>query len=81
MNQQKNNIDVLEASIPQDILEVLLRDHSYREEERHIFWATYDYESLGEGYQFTDEIKSDKIINNSIIVPRVLKARGQQTAR
>lgn len=81
MTRKKNKVDVLEAAIPEDILEILLRDHTYRDQIKHIFWATSDYESLGQGYQYTDTIECDKIIGNNIIIPRVLKSKLQQNNR
>ena len=35
-------------NISEDVLEALLRDHTT---QKNIFWATHDYEELGEGYE------------------------------
>ena len=76
------------ADIPEDdilhcssgLLAQLLRDHTTG---RNILWATHDYESLGEGYLYADEIHPERITGEqgSIIKPRVLKSKGQQTDR
>ena len=54
-------VDILEDSIfrlSPDLLNTLLKDHTMSREgiQRNIFWATSDYESLGEGYQYADPI-------------------------
>ena len=58
----------------------LLRDHTTG---RNIFWATHDYEFLGEGYGYHDEIRPELITGNrsQVILPRVFKSRRQQTDR
>ena len=76
------------ADIPEDdilhcssgLLAQLLRDHTTG---RNILWATHDYESLGEGYLYADEIRPERIAGaqGSIVRPRVLKPKGQQTDR
>ena len=43
------------------MVDLLLTDHSvteYKKDGRthHILWATHDYEPLGEGYSYNDEI-------------------------
>lgn len=75
-----NSVDILENDFQPDVLEQLLRDHTTR---RNIFWATRDYEYLGEGYQYLDEIRPKCITgeNGLIIKPRVLKSKEQQTDR
>ena len=37
-----------------ELLNILLKDHTTSKEDiqRNIFWATSDYEYLGEGYQY-----------------------------
>ncbi|MGL5014313.1 MAG: restriction endonuclease subunit M [Bacteroidales bacterium] len=81
--QEDNKIDILETTIPQEVLEVLLKDHTTsREGQQHnIFWATRDYEHLGVGYQELDEIHYDTISSNEIIIPRIMKTKMQQTVR
>jgi len=75
-----NAIDILENSISSDILAQLLRDHTTG---RNIFWATHDYESWGEGYQYGDEIRPELVTgeHGDIVKPRVLKSKEQQTDR
>ena len=62
------------------ILETLLLDHTTG---RNIIWATKDYEHLGDGYGFFDEITIDKITENHniIIRPRVTKSVENQKNR
>lgn len=50
-------VDILEDSIFQlssELLNTLLKDHttSKADMQRNIFWATSDYEHLGEEYQY-----------------------------
>ena len=75
-----NAVDILENGFQPDVLEQLLRDHTT---QRNIFWATHDYEQLGEGYQYFDEICQECITgdNGQIVKPRVLKSKEQQTDR
>ena len=47
-------VDILESKIPKDILEILLHDHTT---QRNIFWATKDYEQLGEGFPVLEGFK------------------------
>lgn len=81
-------VDILEDCIfrlSPDLLNTLLKDHTMSREgiQRNIFWATSDYESLGEGYQYADPILPHLITgdNGHVIMPRVLKSRNTQTAR
>ena len=62
------------------LLAQLLRDHTTG---RNILWATHDYESLGEGYQYGDEIRPALITgeHRNIIKPRMLKPKEQQIDR
>ena len=74
-----------------DILSTLLTDwtkttvtKSGEVADRHyIIWATKDYESLGEGYTFSDEITPDSItgLRNMLILPRRLKKAEDQRSR
>jgi hypothetical protein len=75
-----NSVDILESDFQPDVLEQLLRDHTTK---RNIFWATHDYEHLGEGYQYFDTIQPERITgeNGLIVKPRVLKTKEQQTDR
>ena len=67
------------------ILNILLKDHTTSKEDiqRNIFWATSDYEYLGEGYQCDSPILPCLITgdNGHVIMPRILKSRDTQTAR
>ena len=60
-------IDISEDHIFQrspELLYKLLKDHTMSRKkgaDRNIFWATSDYEHLGEGFQYADEILPEKI--------------------
>ena len=49
----------------------------------NIRWCTHDYEHLGEGYGYQDEIMPERITgeHGHTIMPRVLKSKRQQTER
>ena len=72
-------------SLSPELLQTLLKDHtmSTESEQRNIFWATQDYEPLGEGYEYHSPILPHLITgqNGRIIMPRVLKNRDTQTTR
>jgi len=72
-----NDIDISEDyifSLSPKLLSLLLIDHttSTAEKQHNIFWATNDYENLGEGYSYHDEITIENITgeHNYIIQPR-----------
>jgi len=76
-------IDIREdylLELSQEVLETLLRDHTTG---KNIFWATHDYEELGEGYEYHSPILPNLITKNNglVIRPRVLKTKEEQTAR
>lgn len=76
-------IDILENEIIEkypDILEILLRDQTT---QKNIFWATDNYEHLGNSYRFNSEILLDSITgeNGNIIMPRVYKDKVLQLSR
>ncbi len=73
-------VDILENDFQPDVLETLLHDHTT---QRNILWATHDYEQLGEGYQYADEIRPEHITgkHGQLIKPRVLKSKELQTDR
>lgn len=73
-------IDILEHDLSPKVLETLLCDHTTG---RNIFWATHDYETLGEGYQYADELSPELISGEraGVVKPRVLKSRENQTDR
>lgn len=62
------------------LLEQLLCDHTTG---GNIRWCTHDYEHLGAGYGYRDEISPSLITGErgDIIKPRVLKSKEQQTGR
>ncbi|MCH5178047.1 MAG: restriction endonuclease subunit M [Prevotellaceae bacterium] len=68
------------ADYAPELLDILLRDHTTG---RNIFWATHDYEELGEGYGYADEIMSHLVSGSrsDVVLPRVLKSRLSQQAR
>ena len=49
----------------------------------NIIWATNNYDSLGDGYHFYDEITIERITreNGGVIKPRVIKNRDEQKQR
>ena len=80
--------DILENDIfraSPELLATLLKDHttSRGDDVCNIFWATSDYERLGEGYGYHDPILPELITgdNGHIIMPRVLKHKDTQSAR
>lgn len=76
-------IDILEqniADISLDLLKVLLKDKTTG---KYILWATDNYESYGDAYKPSQEIKPELIIGNytNIIQPRVSKSQSEQIKR
>ena len=76
-------IDILENEIVQqypEVLEILIRDHT---SQKNIFWATNNYQHLGDAYAYNSLITSDLISgeNGDIIMPRVYKDQVLQRAR
>ncbi len=76
-------IDILEqniADISFDLLKVLLKDKTTG---KYILWATDNYESYGDAYKPTQEIKPELIISNhtKVIQPRVSKSQSEQIKR
>ena len=79
----KIGIDILENEIEQkypDVLDILIRDHTT---QKNIFWATNNYEHLGEAYTYNAPITPDLITGDTgdIIMPRVHKDQVLQKAR
>lgn len=79
----RTGIDILENEIVQqypDVLEILIRDHTT---QKNIFWATDNYEHLGESYAYNAPITPDLITgeNGNIIMPRVHKDLALQISR
>jgi hypothetical protein len=80
---QQVEIDILENDILEkypEVLDILLRDHTT---QQNIFWATNNYQELGNEYQFLSQLKTCTItgVNGHIIMPRVKKDRGLQQSR
>lgn len=76
-------IDILENDILEkypEVLDILLRDHTT---QQNIFWATDNYQELGDNYQFTANILTSSItgVNGQIIMPRVKKDKDLQQSR
>lgn len=79
----RTGIDILENEIIEqypDVLDILLRDHTT---QKNIFWATDNYEYLGESYCFRSPILPALITGNNgnIIMPRVHKDKILQQIR
>ena len=80
---QQADIDILENDLLQkypEVLDILLRDHTT---QQNIFWATDNYQELGNEYQFHSQIKTTSITggNGHIIMPRVKKDKDLQQSR
>jgi hypothetical protein len=76
-------IDILENDILEkypEVLDILLRDHTI---QQNIFWATNNYQELGDNYQFSSHILTKSITgkNGHIIMPRVKKDKFLQQSR
>lgn len=79
----KKEIDILENQILvqyPEVLDILLRDHTT---QQNIFWATKNYEYLGEAYDFKEQILPELITGNNgnLIMPRVQKNKILQQSR
>ena len=77
------DIDILEDDLQRlspELLATLLRDHTT---QHNILWATSDYETLGDGYGYHDEIRPELITGEhvQVVMPRVLKSKENQTVR
>lgn len=76
-------IDILENELIEkypDVLGMLLRDQTT---QKNIFWATDNYEHLGNSYKFNSEILPDLITGEkgNVIMPRVQKDKILQLSR
>lgn len=76
-------VDILENDILErypEVLEILLRDHTT---QKNIFWATNNYQELGELYQFSSPILLEAITGDKgqVIIPRVKKNKELQLSR
>ncbi len=76
-------IDILENELIEkypDVLAILLRDQTT---QKNIFWATDNYEHLGDSYKFNSEILPELITGEkgNVIMPRVHKDKVLQLSR
>lgn len=76
-------IDILENELIEkypDVLGILLRDQTT---QKNIFWATDNYEHLGDTYKFNSEILPELITGEkgNVIMPRVHKDKILQLSR
>ena len=79
----RTGIDILENELIEKyphVLDTLLLDHTT---QQNIFWATDNYEHIGEKYSFHSQILPDLIAGDygSIIMPRVHKDKLLQQSR
>ena len=82
-------IDIREDDICQrspELLATLLKDHTMSRKKGmdwNIFWATSDYEHLGEGFGYADQIMPENIIGKygKVVQPRTCKDRRTQVSR
>lgn len=79
----KKEIDILENEILEnypEVLDILLLDHTTHQ---NIFWATDNYEHLGEAYCFKAQISPELITGKygDLIMPRVQKDKILQQSR
>ena len=79
----KIDVDILENDILKKypgVLDILLRDNTT---QQNIFWATNNYQEIGEKYKYASPILTDLItgVNGHIIMPRVKKGKELQESR
>lgn len=82
-------IDIREDDICQrspELLATLLKDHTMSRKKGmdwNIFWATSDYEHLGEGFGYADQIMPENITGKygKVVQPRTCKDRRTQVSR
>lgn len=72
-------------AISPELLQALLKDNTLSSDKQqiNIFWATDNYEHLGDGYRYHDQITVPRITgaNGMVIVPRSVKSLRQQKKR
>jgi hypothetical protein len=78
-----NEVDILENDIRDkypEVLEILLRDHTT---QKNIFWATDNYQNLGNGYGYSSPILPELVTgeHGNVIMPRVKKDKDLQQTR
>jgi len=76
-------IDISENNIVRnypEVLDVLLLDQTTKQ---NIFWATDNYEHLGNNFKYFSQINTESITddNDKVIMPRVLKSKTIQKTR
>ncbi|NOQ31463.1 MAG: hypothetical protein GQ570_10095 [Helicobacteraceae bacterium] len=76
-------IDIIEDYILKKypkVLDIFLLDQTTKQ---NIFWATDNYQHLGDNFQFSSPINTESITesNNKVIMPRVLKNKILQKTR
>ena len=76
-------IDISENNIVRNypkVLDILLLDQTTK---KNIFWATNNYDYLGDNFQYFSQINARSITgpNDKVIMPRVLKSKTIQKAR
>ena len=84
-----NRIDILEDDIRRrspELLATLLKDHTMsrlKGVDWNIFWATSDYEHLGDGFRYADQILPENITGRygAVVQPRTCKDRLTQISR
>jgi len=79
----QREIDIIEDDILKkypEVLNILLCDQTTKQ---NIFWATDNYQYLGDGYHFSASLNVDLFTgsNGTIIMPRVLKNKNLQRTR
>ena len=67
--------DILEWNVPEEVLAVLLKDHSTG---RNLIWATDDYTVRGKGFGANDEMQVAQIVDkgHSVIRSRDIQAEA-----
>lgn len=86
---EQNIIDIREDDIRRrspELLATLLKDHTMSRAkgvECNIFWATSDYEQLGDGFRYDDQILPENITgaHGRVVQPRTCKDRETQISR
>ncbi|MGM9847269.1 MAG: restriction endonuclease subunit M [Muribaculaceae bacterium] len=84
-----NIIDIREDDIRHrspELLATLLKDHTMsrvKGKDWNIFWATSDYEQLGDGFRYNDQILPENITGKygNVVQPRTCKDRQTQISR
>ena len=79
----QHEIDIIEDDILKKypkVLDIFLLDQTT---QQNIFWATDNYQHLGDNYKFSSPINTESITasNNKVIMPRVLKNKILQKTR